>query len=143
MEGAPTEGQRDLLLALTPLIQERMQTLAEAPPLIGFAFADEISFEDAAVRKHLKGRAGEVLDAAAEALDVLDEWTAESIMAALDGVAEQLRLGRRKTFQPVRVAVTGTAVSPPLPETLAVMDRGVVVDRIRAARPLVAASDQT
>lgn len=138
----PTREQRDLLVALTPLIQERMQTLAEAPPLIGFAFADEITFDDAAVRKHLKGRAAEVLDAAADALGGLDVWTSESIMAALDGVAERLSLGRGKTFQPVRVAVTGTAVSPPLPETLAVMDRAVVVDRIRAARPLVATAGQ-
>ena len=60
-------------------------------------------------------------------------------MAALDGVAAELGLGRGKPFQPVRVAVAGTAVSPPLPETLAVMDRDVVIDRIRAARPLVAA----
>lgn len=140
--GEPTDGQRDLLVALTPLIQERIQTLAEAPPLIAFAFADAISVDEAAARKHLKGRAGEVLDAVADALDGLDEWTAESIMAALDSVAERLGLGRRKTFQPVRVAVTGTAVSPPLPETLAVMDRAVVVDRVRAAQPLVAAAGQ-
>ncbi|HEX6256258.1 MAG TPA: glutamate--tRNA ligase family protein [Euzebyales bacterium] len=139
LDGRPTERERALLVALTPLIQERIQMLAEAVPLIGFCFADEVAYDDAAVRKHLKGRAGEVLDTAVPALEKLDAWTTGDIMAALDGVAAELGLGRGKTFQPVRVAVAGTAVSPPLPETLAVMDRDVVIDRIRAARPLVAA----
>jgi glutamyl-tRNA synthetase len=79
-----------------------------------------------------------VLDVAAATLDELEPWTTEAIMVALDGVAEKLGLGRGKTFQPVRVAVAGRAVSPPLPETLAVMDRVVVVDRIRAAQSMVA-----
>jgi len=139
LSGEPSDEQRALLVALTPLIQERIQMLAEAVPLIGFCFADEVTYDDAAVRKHLRNRAGEVLDAAAPALAGVPTWTTEAIMGALDGVAQDLGLGRGKTFQPVRVAVTGTAVSPPLPETLAVMDRDVVVDRVRAARSLVAA----
>ncbi|CAN5816051.1 glutamate--tRNA ligase [soil metagenome] len=134
-----TSEQRALLAALTPLVQERMQTLAEAVDLIGFCFADTVDYDDKAVRKHLKGRAGEVLEAAAGALDGLGSWSDDAILQALDGVAEDLGLGRGKTFQPVRVAVAGSAVSPPLPETLAVLDRAVVVDRIRSARPLVAA----
>jgi glutamyl-tRNA synthetase len=137
----PAPAQRTLLTALAPLVQERMQTLAEAAPLIAFCFADEVTFDDKAVRKHLKGRAGAVLDAAAAALDKVGEWNAESILHALDGVAADLDLGRGKTFQPVRVAVAGTAVSPPLPETLAVLDRGLVVDRIRNARSMVAPAE--
>lgn len=139
LPGEPTDEQRRLLVALTPLIQERIQMLAEAVPLIAFCFADDVTYDDAAVRKHLKNRAGEVLDAAAPALAGLPSWTADAIMEALDGVARDLGLSRGKTYQPIRVAVTGTAVSPPLPETLAVTDRDVVVDRVRAARSLVAA----
>jgi glutamyl-tRNA synthetase len=139
LSGEPTDEERALLVALTPLIQERIQMLAEAVPLIGFCFVDEVTYDDAAVRRHLKDRAGEVLAAAASALAGVPTWTTEAIMGALDGVAQDLGLGRRKTFQPVRVAVTGAAVSPPLPETLAVMDRDVVVGRVRAARSLVAA----
>lgn len=131
--------QRALLIALAPLVQERIQTLADAVALIGFCFADTVSYDEKAVRKHLKGRAGDVLDAAAVALDELESWSDDAILQALDGVAAELELGRGKTFQPVRVAVAGGAVSPPLPETLAVLDRAVVVDRVRAARPLVAA----
>lgn len=133
----PTPGQRTLLVALTPLVQERIQTLAEAVPLIGFCFADQVTFDEKAVRKHLKGRAGAVLDAAAAALDKVGEWNAGSIMSALDEVASELELSRGKTFQPVRVAVAGTAVSPPLPETLALLDRTLVIERVRAARSMV------
>jgi glutamyl-tRNA synthetase len=133
-----TTAHHDLLVALTPLVQERIQTLAEAVPLIGFCFADDVRYDETAVGKHLKGRAGEVLDTAGAALAGLTTWTPPAIMEALDGVAQELGLGRGKTYQPLRVAVTGTAVSPPLPETLAVMDPTVVVARVRAARPLVA-----
>ena len=134
--------QLALLTRLVPLVQERIQTLAEAVPLIRFAFMDHVEFDEQAVRKHFKGRAGEVLDAAGASLDKLGEWTTESIYAALDAVAEELGLGRGKTFQPVRVAVTGSAVSPPLPETLAAMDRALVIERIRAARRLVPTAEK-
>lgn len=133
-----TPEEQALLLGLAPLLRERIQTLAEAVPLVAFCFRDQVVYDDAAVAKHLKGRAGEVLDAAAPALESVGDWTPESIMEALDGVAEQLGLGRGKTFQPVRVAVAGDAVSPPLPETLALLDREVVVERVKAARTRVA-----
>jgi glutamyl-tRNA synthetase len=137
MADPPAPAQRALLVALAPLVQERIQTLTEAVPLIAFCFADEVAFDEKAVRKHLKGRAGVVLDTAAAALDNLGEWNADSILKALDGVAADLDLGRGKTFQPVRVAVGGSAVSPPLPETLALLDRTLVIDRIRDARSMV------
>ena len=133
-----TPDQQRLLVALAPLLRDRIQTLAEAVPLAGFCFRDAVAYDEAAARKHLKGRAGEVLDAAAVVLSELDAWDAEGIMTALDGISEKLSIGRGKTFQPVRVAVAGTAVSPPLPETLALLDRATVVERIRAARPMVA-----
>jgi glutamyl-tRNA synthetase len=133
----PTAGELALLERLVPLLQERIQTLAEAPPLVAFCFRDDVEHDEQAVAKHLKGRAGEVLDEAVAVLDGLEAWTAEAILAAFDGLSEKLGLGRGKVMQPVRVAVAGTAVSPPLPETLAVMDRDVVVRRIRDARPLV------
>ncbi|MPZ88495.1 MAG: glutamate--tRNA ligase [Nitriliruptorales bacterium] len=133
----PSPEHARLLLQLAPLLRERIQTLAEAAPLVAFCFTDEVTYDEKAVAKHLKGRAGEVLDAAGEALDALDEWDAASIHGALDGIAERFALSRGKTFQPVRVAVAGKAVSPPLPETLALLDKALLLDRIRKARPLV------
>ena len=134
----PSSEERDLLRRLTPLLQERIQTLVEAIPLVGFAFADEVAFDEKAMKKWFKGRAGDVLQRAATVLEDLDTWTADAIMSALDGISAELELGRGKTFQPVRVAVTGSAMSPPLPETLAELDQKRVVERIRAAIPRVA-----
>jgi glutamyl-tRNA synthetase len=134
---APAPAERALLERLVPLLQERIQTLAEAPALVAFCFRDEVAYDERAVGKHLKGRAGEVLDEVVPRLEELEDWTAEAILAAFDELCEKLGLGRGKVMQPVRVAVAGTAVSPPLPETLAVMDRDIVLQRIRAARPLV------
>jgi glutamyl-tRNA synthetase len=142
LSNPPTDADLDLLARLTPLVQERIQTLVEAEPLIAFAFSEQISFDEKAVKKWMKGRAGEVLQRAATVLGELEEWSGDAIMSALDAVSTELELGRGKTFQPVRVAVTGSSVSPPLPETLAELDRGEVVRRINQAadrfRPPVA-----
>jgi glutamyl-tRNA synthetase len=135
----PEPEHARLLLGLAPLLRERIQTLAEAVPLVAFCFRDEVAYDDKAVAKHLKGRAGEVLDAAEQELGAVQHWDAEHIHTALDGIAERLELSRAKTFQPVRVAVAGTGVSPPLPETLALLDKALVLQRLRAARSLVSA----
>jgi glutamyl-tRNA synthetase len=133
----PSPEHQQLLLDLAPLLRERIQTLAEAPPLVAFCFRDEVEYDERAVAKHLKGTARDVLEGAEAALSRLDAWEDEAIEAALDGVASELGIGRGKAFQPVRVAVAGTAVTPPLPETLAVLDREAVLERIRAAQDRV------
>jgi glutamyl-tRNA synthetase len=136
--GVPaTPQEQRLLLGLAPLLRERIQTLAEAMPLVAFCFRPRVDWDERAVSKHLKGAARDVLEAAEASLAALDDWTGEAILAALDGIAVSLGLSRGKTFQPVRVAVTGTDVSPPLPETLALLDRDLVLARIRAARDYV------
>ncbi len=134
-----TPEQQALLLGLAPLLRERIQTLEEALPLINFCFRDDVEFDERAVGKHLKGAAADVLAAAGERLAALEVWDAGSILAMFDAIAADQSLGRGKVMQPVRVAVAGTAVSPPLPETLALLDRNLVVARIRAARPMVTA----
>jgi glutamyl-tRNA synthetase len=135
----PVGEEQRLIEAFTPLLQERMQVLAEGPPLVAFAFADDVTYDDAAVAKHLKGRAAEVIDHALPLLRDLDEWSGDAIEQALRDLAEDLGLGLGKVMQPLRVAVSGSAVTPPLPQTLAVLDRSVVLARLEAARPLVAA----
>ncbi|MDP9406006.1 MAG: glutamate--tRNA ligase [Actinomycetota bacterium] len=131
-----------LLLGFAPLLRERIQTLAEGVPLVAFAFRDDLAYDDRAVAKHLKDRAGEVLERAAEVLtDVA--WDGEAILAAFRTLAGELGMGLGKTMQPVRVAVTGTDVSPPLPETLALLDRDTVVGRVRCAQSRVATAPGT
>ena len=134
----PEPAHQQLLLGLAPLLRERIQTLAEAVPLAAPYFRAEVEWDEKSVSKNLKGRAGEVLDAAAEVLAEV-AWDGETIEASLRDLAERLELGLGKVMQPVRVAVAGTAVSTPLPQTLALLDRELVVQRVRDARGKVAA----
>ena len=134
----PEPAEQELLLGLAGLLRERIQTLAEALPLAAPYFRDEVEWDEKSVSKNLKGRAGEVLQAAAAVLSEV-EWQGEAIEAALRELAERLELGLGKVMQPVRVAVAGTAVSTPLPQTLALLDRDLVVRRVREATAKVAA----
>ncbi|CAN5866958.1 glutamate--tRNA ligase [soil metagenome] len=126
-----------LIQALAPHLQERAQTLADAVPLVAFAFRDEIEWDDKAIKKWLKPAAGPVLDFVTPRLEALEDWSAEAIMAVFKEAVETLEVGMGKAMQPVRVLVTGTAVSPPLPETLEVLDKDWVLDRIRSGRDKV------
>jgi len=113
----------------------RTKTLSDARETIGFALlSDEaITFDERARKKFLlKGeRAGlAVLQALVPILEKIDPWKPEAIDAALHGFAEEQQLGMGKVAQPVRVAVTGTGVSPGLGETLALVGRDGTMRRI-------------
>ncbi|WP_370327259.1 glutamate--tRNA ligase [Euzebya sp.] len=138
VDDPPTEGQLALVRGFAPHLKARTQTLADAVPHVAFAFRDEITWDDKAVAKWLKPAAGPVLDLVTPRLEALEDWTAESIMAVFEACVAELEVGMGKAMQPVRVLVTGTAVSPPLPETLSVLDRGWVLERLRDGRSQVA-----
>ena len=113
-----------------PLIQERMKLLAEAPALLRFLFEDVAPDEKA--RKMLDGQ-GDYLAEVAKRLEALDGWTPEAIEAEMRAIQKERGLGAKKAFQPVRAAVTGTLISPPLFESLALLGRERTLERIRAA----------
>jgi glutamyl-tRNA synthetase len=113
-----------------PLIQERIKVLSEAPALLRFLFED--SPPDQKARKMLDGQ-DEYLAEVAKRLEALEEWTPEAIEAAMRALQEERGLGARKAFQPVRAAVTGTLVSPPLFESMALLGRERTLARIRAS----------
>jgi len=125
----PTERQLDLLRRATPLVQERMELLSQAVGLVGFLFAGDegcvgfqIDPEDAARVLDESGR--RVVVAAADALRDLVEWDVPSIEAALRvALVDGLGLKPRLAFGPVRVAITGRRVSPPLFESLELLGR--------------------
>ena len=131
----PSEAQRALLAAATPLVQERMTTLAEGPGMLGFLFVDgAVAVEDDA-RSALPAEAGEVLDAAVAALQPLDPFDAASIEAALRAaLVDGLGLKPKVAFGPVRVAVTGRRVSPPLFESMELLGAETSLARLGGLR---------
>ncbi|HSL63209.1 MAG TPA: glutamate--tRNA ligase [Gaiellaceae bacterium] len=111
--------------AAAPLVQEKISTLAEFPAFVRFLFED--------VSANGEPADGEVVRAAADALAPVDPWDAGRIEAALRGMAERLELPARKAFQPVRVAVTGSKVSPGLFESLELLGKDVSLRRLERA----------
>jgi glutamyl-tRNA synthetase len=132
----PTAEQRRALEAIAPLAQERMVVLSDAVGLLGFLFTDDVPIDPAAAEKQLAGAdAAEVLDAATAALDGLTDWTAAAIETALkEALVDGLGRKPRQAFGPVRVAVSGRTVSPPLYESIEILGRERTLARIGAAR---------
>lgn len=131
-EGLPadTEGGRAILARVAPLLTERMKRLTEAPPMIRFLF--ETPAPDEKAVKALEGQS-EYLEAVASALEGIGEWTTAEIEAALRALAEQRELKPKKAFQPIRAAVMGTLISPPLFESLEILGRDETITRVRAS----------
>ncbi len=121
-----------LLREAMPLVKERMKTLAEVVELLRFLFSDDIALNEKAAGLLAKAPDGYLKDAVA-ALDACAGWDAEQISEALDALAQGAGLNRTKGWQPIRAAVTGSNVSPPLPESLALLGRDRTLERIRAA----------
>lgn len=130
--------------ALVPLLQPRMVTLADAAPLVGFIWAERVAPDPAElVPKGLTAADTAALLADAESrLAALESWDPEAIEAALRALAELRGLKAGPAFQPVRVAVTGQKVAPPLFETLEVLGRARCLERLGAARALLLAEAQ-
>jgi glutamyl-tRNA synthetase len=132
----PTEEELAAVTASVPLIQTRMALLSEAPALLRFLLVDEDDFavDPAAAAKELAG-SGEIVAAAADALDRLAVWEVEPIQEAIDGalLADGLGLSRKKALAPLRVAATGGTIAPPLYESLALLGKGRTLRRLRAS----------
>ena len=131
----PTPAQQELLLAATPLVQERLETLGQAPGMLGFLFAGErfaVDPEDGA--KALADQGVDVVRAARDALAGLPDFTAEPIQHALrSALVDGLGLKPKLAFGPVRVAVTGRRVSPPLFESMELLGREETLRRLNLA----------
>lgn len=129
-----TPAQREVLAKAAPLVQERVQLLGETPGMLGFLFTDAASLvvEDDA-RASLPANAGEVLAASLGALELVPEteWTHEAIEAALrDALVEGLGLKPRVAFGPLRVALSGRRVSPPLFESMEILGKAETIARL-------------
>jgi len=121
-----------LLRRAMPLVKERMKRLTDSVELLRFLFTDDIVPDEKARAVIEKAPPG-YLARVADALEALEPWEAEAIKAALDEGATSAGLNRTKGFQPVRAAVTGSVVSPPLPESLELLGKERTIERLRAA----------
>jgi glutamyl-tRNA synthetase len=127
-----------VLAAAAPLVQERCATLLEARDLLRFLLVSEEDFvvDEAAAAKQLGEAGQQVLAAARPALEALPDWTHEAIEAALRGaLVDGLGLKPRHAFGPLRVAITGSTVSPPLFESMEILGRERSLGRLAAAQP--------
>ncbi len=122
-----------LLRRAMPIVKERMKTLTDSVELLRFLFTDDVVPNEKAAAVLGEGSQGLSGAAAAEGLAGVEPWTAGAIGAALDALAEGAGLNRTKGWQPVRAAVTGSNVSPPLPESLELLGRERTLTRLRAA----------
>jgi glutamyl-tRNA synthetase len=128
--------EQEVLTAAAPLVQERIGLLGEAVGMLGFLLVDDavLVVEDDA-RGALKGDAGAVLEAAATALAEVEGFAAADLQAALtSALVDGLGLKPRVAFTPLRVAVSGRRVSPPLFESMEILGRDATLARIAALR---------
>ncbi len=121
------------------IAREKAQTLAEVWPLVRFLFEEPVE-DEKAWRKTMKAHAPAALEAVREALAGLEPFDASSVEAAMDPIPASLDLKPGKVYQPVRVALTGTTVSPGIFESVAALGREASLARIDEALVRLAAS---
>jgi glutamyl-tRNA synthetase len=130
----PTDEQLQILAAAAPLVQTRMNVLSEAPELLEFLFtpAEQITYAEDAL-KGLPENAGEVIAASVGALELIpeSEFTHDAIQAALnETLIEGLELKPRIAFGPLRTAVSGRRISPPLFESMEILGKADTIKRL-------------
>ncbi|MGZ4573804.1 MAG: glutamate--tRNA ligase [Mycobacteriaceae bacterium] len=122
--------------AAAELVQTRIVVLSDAAPLLHFLFVDDrdFSIDEAAAAKALGADATEPLNVAVASLEALTDWRAADIENALKAaLVDGLGLKPRKAFTPVRVAITGSTISPPLFESMELLGRQRSLSRLRSA----------
>jgi glutamyl-tRNA synthetase len=125
------DWDEELVRRAAPLVQDKISTLGQFPEFAGFLFR-EVEPDPA-----LLNGGGAMLEGARDVLSGVEPFAAEPIEAALRGLAERLELKPRQAFQPIRVAVTGSKVSPGLFESLELLGRDESLARIEAARRML------
>jgi glutamyl-tRNA synthetase len=118
------DWDEELVRRAAPLVQEKIETLSQFPDYVRFLF-EEVEPEAALLDSR-------VLEAAAETLSALEPFDAAAIEQALRELAEQLGLKPREAFQPIRVAVTGSKISPGLFESIELLGREKSLARLRS-----------
>jgi len=122
-----------LLEGVAAAQRERSRTLKEMAENSRYFFVAKVTLDEKAARKHLTGEGAGLLRQVREQLEKLPGWSAEAINLMLQSLAAELGLGLGKIAQPLRVALSGGSVSPPIDATVALIGRDRVLSRIDEA----------
>ena len=120
--------------------RERAKTLREMAATSAFFFRAPAAYDEKAVRKHVTAEVLALLAEACAGLGQLADWSAPAIHALINGLASAKGVSLGKLAQPIRLAVCGGTVSPPIDATLAILGREESLSRLRKARELWGAS---
>lgn len=113
--------------------RERCRSLVEMAEKSAFLFADLAGYNDKDAAKHFNAEAADVLDGLADRLQAVETWETEALHAVVNAYADDKGLKLGKVAQPIRVAVVGMAISPPIDQTLWLLGRDRTLARLRAA----------
>ena len=130
----PTERQLEILAMAAPLVKERVTVLSEVNGMLGFLLSEspQVDFEEEAL-SGLPENAGDVVRSAISVLSGIEAFTTENIQNALNQeLVERLELKPRIAFGPVRVAVSGRRVTPPLFESMEILGKELSLARLEA-----------
>ena len=123
---------------IVQLVRERCKTLIEIVEQSRFFFSEPEIFDDKALKKHIKTGTLEIINSLIESLDKLEVWTLENIKELLESVVKKHDVGFGKVAQPVRIAVTGSANSPSIDATLAILGKEKSIDRLKKSLEIFA-----
>ena len=117
---------------VAPVVQERVKLLSEAADQVRFLFVEDLDYDQESWSKVMTPESATVLGAARERLTDLMPFDKETVETALRGMLEELGMNAKKGLQPIRVAVTGSSVSPPLFESIAALGKERTLSRLTA-----------
>jgi glutamyl-tRNA synthetase len=132
------EPEVEVFREISPLVQERTKLLPEFGGQVGFLFSEIENYDEASWQKVMtKDGVPEVLAAAIARLSGVDTWDAETLDSELRALLAEMEIGVGKGLQPMRVAITGSSISPPLFESMAALGKDKSIGRLEAAVELL------
>ena len=128
-----TADQEKIIKEALPIIQERIIKLGEIPGMLAFLFTEKVDLDPESVAKYLDGDSKKIIARALEVLTPLTSWEHASIDSALrSALIDEMGLKPRLAFSAIRVAITGSHISPPLFESMEILGRERVLARLAA-----------
>ena len=128
-----TADQEKIIKEALPIIQERIIKLGEIPGMLAFLFTEKVDLDPESVAKYLDGDSKKIIDRALDVLTPLTSWDHASIDSALrSALIDEMGLKPRLAFSAIRVAITGSHISPPLFESMEILGRERVLARLAA-----------